>query len=137
MPLFQADGVGTHPANCSMTTDSKTIAIIEDDAEMRTSLVRLLSTMGYHVEQYDSPEVFLTNLDRCRAGCLIIDLHLGSGSGLELAQHPAVVALNRPVILNSACDDAEIRKQAAASCCAFLTKPFTANELLAALVRAA
>jgi FixJ family two-component response regulator len=121
-----------------MTTDSRTIAIIEDDAPMRASLVRVLSAMGYRIEQYDSPETFLTNLDRCQAACLIIDVHLGTMSGLDLARHPAVVALERPMILNSACDDEEIRKQAAAAgCCAFLTKPYTANELLAALLRAA
>jgi FixJ family two-component response regulator len=122
----------------SMTTDSATIAIIEDDAAMRTSLVRLLSAMGYDVERYDSPEAFLANVDRCKAACLIIDLHLGSMSGLDLARHPSVAALKRPVILNSACDDAAVREQAAAAgCCAFLSKPYTATELLAALGRAA
>lgn len=121
-----------------MTTDSETIAIIEDDGEMRTSLVRLLRAMGYHVEQYCSPEAFLINVDRCKATCLIIDVNLGSMCGLDLARHPAVVALKRPIILNSACDDAEVRKQAMATgCCAFLSKPYTAAELLAALVSAA
>jgi FixJ family two-component response regulator len=121
-----------------MTTDSRTIAIIEDDASMRAALVRLLSAMGYSIEQYDSSEIFLANVERCKAACLIIDVHLGDLSGLDLARHPAVVALGRPVILNSATADAAVRQQAAAvGCCAFLTKPFTANELLDALLRAA
>lgn len=121
-----------------MTNDSETIAIIEDDAGVRASLVRLLSALGYHTESYDSAEAFLENLDHCNASCLIIDVHLGSMSGLDLARHPAVVALKRPIILNSARDDAELRKQAIATgCSAFLCKPFTATELLGALVRAA
>jgi FixJ family two-component response regulator len=121
-----------------MTADFATIAIIEDDSAMRTSLVRLLNAMGYEVEQYDSPEAFLANVERCKASCLIIDVHLAGMSGLELARHPAVVALKRPIILNSARDDPAVREQAAAAgCCAFLTKPYTATELLAALVRAA
>jgi FixJ family two-component response regulator len=120
-----------------MTTDSTTIAIIEDDASMRNSLVRLLSTMGYDIEQYGSAEQFLSNVRRCKAACLIIDVHLGTMSGVELALHPAVIALERPVILSSASEDAEVRKRATATGCAFLSKPFTANELLAVLVSSA
>jgi FixJ family two-component response regulator len=125
-------------ASSSMTKESETIAIIEDDAGVRASLVRLLSALGYHTELYDSAEEFLGNLDQCKADCFIIDVHLGGMSGLDLAQHPTVVALKRPIILNSASDDVELRKQAiAAGCAAFLCKPFTATELLGALVRAA
>jgi FixJ family two-component response regulator len=126
------------PASSNMTTDSTTIAIIEDDASMRASLVRVLNVMGYDTEQYDSAEQFLSNADRCKAICLIIDVHLGTMSGLDLAQHPAVVALERPVILSSASEDGEIRKRATATGrCAFLSKPFTATELLAVLVSTA
>src|SRR5262245_19486459 len=108
-----------------MTTDSRTIAIIEDDAATRAALVRLLSAMGYSTEQYDSSGTFLANVERCKAACLIVDVYLRDISGLELARHPAVVALARPVILSSTSPDPRIRKQAtAAGCCAFLTKPF-------------
>jgi len=117
-----------------MTTDLRTIAIIEDNAPMRAALVRLLSAMGYSIEQYDSSEQFLANAARCRAACLIIDVYLPDASGLDLARHPAFLALERPFILSSASLDPRIRKQAtAAGCCAFLTKPFGVNELLSAL----
>ena len=123
------------PASSSMTTDSTTIAIIDDDASMRASLVRLLRAMGYDTDQYDSAEQFLSNVDRCKCVCLIIDVHLGTMSGFDLAQHPAVIALERPVILSSASEDAEVRKRATATGrWAFLSKPFTADELLAVLV---
>jgi FixJ family two-component response regulator len=123
--------------NTSATSDAETIAIIDDDPGVRASLLRLLSSMGYHTEPYDSAEVFLANVDRCKAGCLIIDVDLGDISGLDLARHPAITALKRPIIFHSARGDAELRRQAfALGCAAFLCKPYAAGELLAALVRA-
>jgi FixJ family two-component response regulator len=119
-------------------TEPETIAIIEDDASTRAALARLLSAMGYDSELYDSPEAFLSNIDRSTASCLIVDVNLGNMSGLDLVRHPAVIALKRPIILNSGGDDAEIRRVAIATgCVAFLRKPYTATELLDALVRAA
>src|SRR5215203_1751287 len=120
--------------NLKSTCDAEVIAIIEDDPGMRASLVRLLSSMGYHTELYDSAEAFLASVDSCKAGCLIIDVDLVAMSGMELARHPAVVALKRPIILQSARDGAELRKQAfALGCAAVLCKPYAATELLSAL----
>jgi FixJ family two-component response regulator len=123
--------------NTSAANDAETIAIIDDDAGVRASLLRLLSSMGYHTELYDSAEAFLANVDRCKAGCLIIDVELGAVSGLDLAQDPVIMALKRTIIFHSARADAELRRQAfALGCAAFLCKPYAAGELLAALVRA-
>jgi two-component system, LuxR family, response regulator FixJ len=121
-----------------MSNMSETIAIIDDDAAVRTSLMRLLSSMGYHTELYDSAEAFIASAGRSQAGCLIIDEDLGIMSGLDLVQHSSVVALRRPIILHSASNNPELRYQAfAAGCAAFLCKPYEFTELLEALVRAA
>lgn len=123
--------------NADAAGDAEIIAIIDDDPGVRTSLLRLLSSMGYHTELYHSAEAFLANVNRCRAGCLVIDVDLGATSGLELAQHPAIVALNRPIIFHSARPDEGLRNRAfAMGCAAFLCKPYAAAELLAALIRA-
>ena len=120
-----------------MTADPETIAIIDNDPGIRKSLVRILSAMGYQTEQYDSPEALLASVDRSQACCLIVDVDLGSMSGLDLVRHPTVVALKRPIILNSAGDDPDLVSRAlAAGCCAFLHKPYTATSLLGALIRA-
>jgi FixJ family two-component response regulator len=121
-----------------MSNMSETIAIIDDDAGVRIGLMRLLSSMGYHTELYDSAEAFIANVERSQAGCLIIDENLGTMSGLDLVQHSAVVALRRPIILHSACNNPELRYRAfAAGCAAFLCKPYAFTELLEALIRAA
>lgn len=126
-----------NPETSGTSKDVETIAIIDDDAGVRASLLRLLSAMGYHTELYDSAEAFLAKADRCKAVCLIIDVDLGNISGLDLAQHSAVVALDRPIILHSARQDSELRQRAfAAGCTAFLCKPYSPSSLLAALVRA-
>src|SRR5687767_11293569 len=98
-----------------MSNMSETIAIIDDDAGVRTGLMRLLSSMGYHTELYDSAEAFIANVERCQAGCLIIDEDLGNMSGLDLVQHSTVVALRRPVILHSASNNPQLRYQAFAA----------------------
>lgn len=125
------------PNSGSGPNDTETIAIIDDDPAIRSSLLRLLSAMGYHTELYGCPRTFLENIDRCRASCLIIDVDLGTMSGLDLVRHLAVIAVKRPIIMHSARDHAVVRKQAfALGCAAFLCKPYDAADLLAALVRA-
>jgi FixJ family two-component response regulator len=69
--------------------------------------------------------------------CLLIDLHLGALSGLELAQHPAVKALKLPIIIMSGTSDEVLWDQAfALQCAGYLRKPFSVKELLEALTRA-
>ena len=60
----------------------------------------------------------------------MIDLNLGTASGLDLVQHQAVKAMNIPIILTSGTPDAATWKKALAlQCAGYLRKPFSADEL--------
>ena len=120
-----------------MSDLQKTVAVVDDDPEMRASLATLLDALGYGVETYDSAETFLTCTSTCKASCLVIDINLGDITGVELAHQLCADGLKWPIIFMSGLTDAAIRNQAAAvDPIAFLQKPFRANDLMDAIKRA-
>jgi FixJ family two-component response regulator len=62
------------------------VVVIEDDAVLRRALARLLGLAGYRVGLFASPEAFIEAAPVIDARCLLVDIHLGKMSGLELAR---------------------------------------------------
>lgn len=121
-----------------MSDLQKTVAVVDDDPEMRASLATLLDALGYRAETYDSAETFLTCASTCRASCLVIDINLGDITGVELVHQLLADGLKWPIIFMSGHDDAAIKNQASAfDPIAFLLKPFRANDLIDAIKKAA
>ena len=115
----------------------KTVAVVDDDPEMRASLATLLDALGYRAETYDSAETFLTCASTCRASCLVIDINLGDITGVELVHQLLADGLKWPIIFMSGHDDMAIKNQASAfDPIAFLLKPFRANDLIDAIKKA-
>jgi FixJ family two-component response regulator len=120
-----------------MSDSQKTIAIVDDDPEMRSSLATLLGAVGYRAETYDSAETFLICASSCKACCLVIDINLGDITGVELAYQLSADGLKWPIIFMSGHDDAAIKNQASAvGPVAFLHKPFRGNDLIDAIKKA-
>ena len=120
-----------------MSDLQKTIAVVDDDPEMRASLATLLDALGYRAETYDSAETFLTCASTCRASCLVIDINLGDITGVELVHQLLADGLKWPIIFMSGHDDMAIKNQASAfDPIAFLLKPFRANDLIDAIKKA-
>jgi CheY-like chemotaxis protein len=120
-----------------MEKHRKTIAIIDDDNGIRQSLKRMLSVAGFSVLMYASAEEFLLTLGDHAVGCAVVDLDLGTMSGLDLASHPAMVASKIPVIFISGTTSETARASAMAiGGVEFLRKPFMPIELLGAIFRA-
>jgi len=70
------------------------------------------------------------------AVCLILDINLSDGSGIELRHRLADQGIEIPVIYITGNDNPATRMAAMASgCAAYLTKPFTANSLIQPLER--
>jgi FixJ family two-component response regulator len=117
--------------------DLKTVAVIDDDCDVRESLEVLLAALGYDTELFDSAESFLAAAATSKASCLLVDIHLGDISGIELVRQLAAEGIKCPVIFMTGRNDDNIRSQAkAAGCIAFLNKPFPA-ELLRDAIRQA
>jgi FixJ family two-component response regulator len=112
----------------------RTIAIVEDDPSMLQGLNRLLSAHGYRVVKFTSAESFLDDVTRCEATCLLVDIHLGGMSGIELKRRLASSGSDIPVIFMTANHNEATRQEAFdAGCVAYLRKPFLAKLLIDAI----
>jgi FixJ family two-component response regulator len=113
------------------------VVVIEDDASIRHSVARLLKREGIHNHTFASAEAFLESDSLQTATCLLLDIHLGGMSGIELQRRLASSGSKRPVIFMTARDDETTRKEAmAAGCIAYLEKPFSTAVLLDAIGKA-
>jgi len=65
-------------------TAAATVFVVDDNLGVRKSLRALLESAGLAVETYASGEEFLAVYDPERPGCLVLDLRLQHGSGLDL-----------------------------------------------------
>ena len=103
---------------------------------MRTSLERLLRASGYATSAFPSAEEFLTSGIVESAIGLVLDIHLGGMSGLELRRRLLDSGATIPVVFITAFDDEATRKEARTlGCVDYLQKPFEASRLLGALER--
>jgi FixJ family two-component response regulator len=110
------------------------IAVIDDNLNILGAMGRLLWAYGYNTELYASASEFLDAALTSAAHCLVIDIHLGSSSGIELAKQLTRAGFKFPVIFMSAgCDDSTREQAMELGCVAFLSKPFSAGDLIDAL----
>ena len=110
---------------------SPLVAVVDDDASVRRALTRLLQSAELRVLTYASATEFLERETSSAPDCLILDIHLGGMSGLELLSRLRVLGQNLPVLIITAHDDAQTREAAVqAGCTAYLRKPLDARVLL-------
>ena len=111
-----------------------TVAVVEDDPSMLQGLNRLLSAHGFRVQTFTSAELFIDGIAKCEAECLILDVHLGGISGIDLKRQLTASGSNLPVIFMTAIDTESTRQEAFdAGCIAYLMKPFLAKLLIDAI----
>jgi two-component system response regulator FixJ len=66
------------------TDPESTIFVIDDDTSVRKSLSRLLRSLGFNVEAYESGEQFLSREPYQGIGCVILDIKMPGLSGMDL-----------------------------------------------------
>jgi FixJ family two-component response regulator len=119
-----------------MHTTAGMVAIVEDDAAMRKSIERLLQASGYATAAFASAEEFLQSAIVDGATGLVLDIHLGGMSGIELRRRLHTARSKVPVVFITAHDDEATRAEAIAlGCVDYLQKPFEASRLTDALER--
>jgi FixJ family two-component response regulator len=121
-------GTGMHDTHPS-------VLIIDDDAEFRDSVARLLRTVGLNIHQFSSVSEFFT-ADPNPEGptCLVVDVRLPGRSGLELQRELAAKNRQVPIIFITAHGDIPMSVQAMkGGAIEFLTKPFRDQDLLDAI----
>ncbi len=101
---------------------------------MRTSLERLLRASGYSTKAFASAEEFLRSGVLGSAMGLVLDIHLGGMSGIELRRRLLDAGATIPVVFITAFDDEATRTEALTlGYVDFLQKPFEASQLIGAL----
>jgi FixJ family two-component response regulator len=116
-----------------MPTKRKVVAVIDDNLDILGALGRLLSVIGYSTELYVSKEEFLDAAMTSEAICLIVDVHLSNGCGIEFVQELAKAGYGIPAIFMSADHRESVKTRALQVGAAFLNKPFCADALIKAL----
>jgi FixJ family two-component response regulator len=131
-------GVSGQPENRQMATSrSLSVAVIDDDASVRTALRRLLQAAGYAVQTSASAEEFLGRPEQGRLACLVLDAQLPGASGLDLMRSLAAAGCPPPIVfITGHADQASAARALAGDAADVLLKPFDGQALVDAVSRA-
>jgi FixJ family two-component response regulator len=117
--------------------NSELVLVVDDDPGILAGLEWLLQLHAYEPVLFSSAEAFKNHTDFENVVCVILDINLNDGSGIELRHGLKVAGNSVPVIYMTGDEDPAVREAALASgCLAFLTKPFSAQALMKPLKRA-
>jgi FixJ family two-component response regulator len=118
--------------------DRNIVLVVDDDPGILEGLQRLLWLHAYEPILLSSAEAFKNHTDFENVVCVILDINLNDGSGIELGHHLQAAGVSVPVIYITGNQDPAVRAVALNSgCIAFLTKPFSTQELIEPLKKAA
>ena len=113
------------------------VLVVDDDPGMLKCVKRLLRHYAYEPILFSSAQAFKSYTDFDRAACIILDINLNDGSGIELRHRLKSDGVSVPVIYMTGNEDPAIREAALTSgCIAFVTKPFSAQSLIEPLKKA-
>jgi FixJ family two-component response regulator len=110
------------------------VVVIDDDPEFRTSLGRLLRSVGLRSQLFASIADFLGSEPADCATCLVLDVRLPGQSGLDFQRELSTASVRLPIIFITGHGDIPMSVQAMkAGAIEFLTKPFRDQDLLDAV----
>ena len=113
------------------------VFVVDDDPGILGGVERLLRAHGYDSVLFASAASFKNHNEFKDALCVILDINLNDGSGIELRNSLKAAGISVPIIYISANDNPAVRMAALQSrCLAYLEKPFSAKSLIEQLERA-
>jgi FixJ family two-component response regulator len=119
------------------TQAGATVFVVDDDADVRLSIQRLLKTVGLRAELFATAQDFLRRNIPDGPSCLVLDVRLPEVGGLEVQHKLAEAGINIPIIFVTAHGDIPMSVKAMKSgAVEFLTKPFRDQDLLDAIQQA-
>ena len=131
-------GRGRTKSGIVLVKDRNAVLVVDDDPGMLEGLQRLLWLHAYEPILFSSAEDFKNHTDFEKVVCVILDINLNDGSGIELGHHLQAAGLSVPIIYMTGEQNPAVRKAALdTGCIAFLTKPFSTQALIEPLNKAA
>jgi FixJ family two-component response regulator len=110
------------------------VYVVDDDSSIRQALSGLLRSVGLEVQTFGSAREFLDAPRADAPACLVLDVSLPDGSGLDLPDELRDMDLPLPIIFITGHGTIPMSVRAMKSgALEFLTKPFRDEDLLAAI----
>jgi FixJ family two-component response regulator len=117
-----------------MPDAKSTVLVIDDDPDLRSSIGRLLRSLGLDARLFASVADFLNSDPSDGPACLVLDVRLPGQSGLDFQRELAAANRQLPIIFITGHGDIPMSVQAMkGGAIEFLTKPFRDQELLDAI----
>ena len=109
----------------------RAVFVVDDDPSTLRGVKRLLREYGFQAVLFDSAQALQNHGDFDDACCIILDINLSDGSGIDLRNQLRATGILLPVIFITGNDNDATRLAALQSgCIAYLTKPFLAKSLI-------
>lgn len=113
------------------------VLIVDDDPQVLESMSQLLGRQGYEVQAYASPRDFLRAPAAQPPCCVLLDVEMPEMSGLELQEVLGRTREALPIVfMTGHADVPRSVKAMKAGALDFLLKPFSSEDVLAAVARA-
>ena len=120
-----------------MSGEEQIVFIVDDDEDVRDSLVELVESIGIHTKSYSSAIKFFDDFNENESGCILADVRMPGMSGIELQQKLIELKAPQPLIIMTAHGDITMAVQAMKDgAFEFLQKPFRDQELLDCITQA-
>jgi two-component system response regulator FixJ len=115
----------------------RTVYIVDDTEEVRTSLVFLLQAEGYACRAFPNGSEFLTELLGLDPGCVLLDFQMPGLTGLEVLRELRWMEIEWPVVMMTGHGNVGVAMTAMGQgSFDFLEKPFEEEILMQILDRA-
>ena len=109
----------------------RAVFVVDDDPSTLRGVKRLLREHGFQAVLFDSAQALQNHGDFDDACCIVLDINLSDGSGIDLRNQLKATGILLPVIFITGNDNDATRLAALQSgCIAYLTKPFPAKSLI-------
>jgi len=118
-------------------TESQIVLVIDDDPAVRKALTYLFESMELPVKAFATASELLNSKLPDVPSCLVLDIRLPGGSGLEFQDVLARAGIPIPIVFLTGYGDIPMSVKAMkAGAVDFLTKPFRDQDMLDAVQRA-
>lgn len=112
-------------------SEEQFVYIVDDDSDVRESLVILMETVGQAFKEYESAHAFLQDYHEGMRGCLVADIRMPRMSGLELQEKLIDAGSLLPIIFITGHGDISLAVKAMRrGALDFIRKPFHEQNLL-------
>lgn len=109
---------------------SPLIAIVDDDVRVGTSMVRLLSAIGFRTHFYDNGTDFLFSLGIRKPDCVLIDANMPEVNGFMVMDCIRSMDSQLPMLLITGSLDEQLWQAAEyKGACGILLKPYCVDDL--------